>query len=319
MLDRASIRASSVNRALDVIGDRWIIMILQQAWFGVRRFDDFQRRLGIARSTLTSRLRHLVEHGVMRRHAYSSHPTRYDYRLTDKGLGLFPAALMAQVWQQRWAPPPDMPALKLRHRSCGALMVPNMVCGQCHEAIQVREVRYVPGPGAGAEPLMEKRRRRSTVEGPPPTRTPVSLELLEMLGDRWTPQVAATAFFGLRRFEDMREALHMAPNILADRLRRLLEIGVFDTQAYQQRPVRLHYRLTEKGRDIYPLLLALMNWGDRWYGQPDAPPLLLTHEPCGMSLSANVVCGACGETLGAHDVVPVLQRQAHRVARKQQV
>ncbi len=318
MFDRAFIRASSVNRALDVIGDRWLIMILPQAWFGVRRFDDFQRRLGIARSTLTSRLKHLVDHEVMQRHAYSDHPPRYDYRLTDKGLDLFPAALMAQVWQQRWTPPPDMPALKLRHRGCDALMVPQMVCGHCLGAIDVREVRYARGPGAGTEPLAEKRRRRSSVEGPPPTRTPVSPELLEMLGDRWTPQVAATAFFGLRRFEDMREALQMAPNILADRLRRLVELGVFVTQAYQVRPVRMHYRLTDKGRDIYPLLLALMNWGDRWYGQEDGPPLLLTHTACGQPLKASVVCGECSDALDAHGVVPVLQRQAHRVARKQQ-
>ncbi|MCC5868251.1 MAG: helix-turn-helix transcriptional regulator [Gammaproteobacteria bacterium] len=318
MFDRAFIRASSVNRALDVIGDRWLIMILQQAWFGVRRFDDFQRRLGIARSTLTSRLKHLVEHGVLQRHAYNDHPLRYDYRLTNKGLGLFPAALMAQVWQQRWAPPPDMPALKMRHHGCGALMVPQMVCGHCTGLVDVREVRYARGPGAGAEPLTEKRRRRSSVEGPPPTRTPVSLELLEILGDRWTPQVAATAFFGLRRFEDMREALQMAPNILADRLRRLVELGVFVTEPYQDRPVRMHYRLTDKGRDIYPLLLALMNWGDRWYGEAEGPPLLLTHGACGQSLHARVVCGECGEALDAHGVAPVLQRHAHRVARRQQ-
>ena len=317
MFDRAFIRASSVNRALDVIGDRWLIMILQQAWFGVRRFDEFQSRLGVARSTLTSRLKHLVEHGVMQRHAYSDHPPRYDYRLTDKGRGLFPAALMAQVWQQRWAPPPDMPALKLRHRDCGALMTPQMVCAQCLDVIDVREVRYARGPGAGADPLSEKRRRRSTIEGPPPARTPVSPELLEMLGDRWTPQVMATAFFGLRRFEDMREALQMAPNILADRLRRLVELGVFATEPYQDRPVRLHYRLTDKGRDVYPLLLALMNWGDRWYGEADGPPLLLTHATCNQPLHATVVCSECGEVLDVQTVAPVLQRQAHRVARKQ--
>jgi DNA-binding HxlR family transcriptional regulator len=318
MFDSAFIRGSSVNRALDVIGDRWLIMILQQAWFGVRRFDDFQRRLGVARSTLTSRLKHLVDHDVMQRQGYSERPPRHDYRLTERGLGLFDAALLALVWQQRWAPPADMPALQLRHLGCGKLMQPRMICGHCHDDVDVRAVGYALGPGARREPLAAKRRRRSTVESPPPARTPVSLDLLELLGDRWTPQVAATAFFGLRRFEDMREALQLAPNILSDRLRRLVELDIFSTERYQDKPVRLHYRLTRKGRDFYPILLALMGWSDHWYPSADGPALLLTHRACAQRLVAQVVCSECGEGLRAHTVEPVLPRAAHRVARRQQ-
>jgi DNA-binding HxlR family transcriptional regulator len=318
MFNRAFIKASPVNRALDVIGDRWLIMILQQAWFGTRRFDDFQARLEIARSTLTSRLRHLVDHGVMERHAYSERPPRYEYRLTDKGLGLFPAAVMSLVWQQRWALAANAPAVALRHRDCGRFMEPQVVCGHCREPVDPRDVEYRQGPGAQSGGEASRRRRRSTVEGQPPSRTMVSAELLELLGDRWTPQVAATAFFGLRRFEDMREALQLAPNILSDRLRRLVELDIFRTEPYQSRPLRLHYRLTDKGRAFYPILLALMQWAECWYAPEAGAPLLLVHRACGQPLLPEMRCSECGGEIDRRNVLPVITDPGAAVALLQQ-
>lgn len=316
MFDSAYIRASSVNRALDVIGDRWLIMILQQAWFGVRRFDDFQARLELARSTLTNRLKHLLDHEVLVREAYSDRPRRYEYRLSVKGRDLYPAAMMSLAWQQRWAPPTGQALVQLRHLDCGKLTTPRMSCAHCAGEVDPREVDYALGPGAREIASRAPRRRRSTVEGQPATRTLVSHELLEMLGDRWTPQVAATAFFGLRRFEDMREALELAPNILSDRLRRLVELGIFRTEVYQARPQRLHYRLTDKGRAFYPILLALMQWGDRWYAPAAGVPVILSHRPCGAVLRPQVVCSACGGLLDSHNIAPVAA--APSVARSQQ-
>lgn len=316
MFDRAFISSSSVNRALDVIGDRWVIMILQQAWFGVRRFDEFQVRLELARSTLTNRLKHLTEHGVLAREVYSERPLRHEYRLTAKGRDLYPAALMMLSWQQRWAPPGGQAPILLRHSGCGELTTPRMTCASCGGEVDPREVDYTLGPGASAATARSPRRRRSTVEGQPATRTLVSSALLELLGDRWTPQVAATAFFGLRRFEDMREALELAPNILADRLRRLVELDVFRTEVYQARPQRLHYRLTDRGRAFYPILLALLAWGDRWYAPPGGVPMILTHRPCGAVLRAQVACSVCAAPLDSHSVTPVAA--APSVVRAQQ-
>ena len=303
----AWIRANSVTRALEIIGDRWIIMMLQQSFVGVRRFEDFQRALGIARSTLTSRLRHLVTHGLLERHPYDAHPRRHEYRLTAMGRDLFATALMAEDWQQRWAAPPDHSQV-LVHRDCGQVTRPQLVCGECREPLAARDVRYADGPGASWVQRAARRRRRSSLEPAAPPRVPVSPDLLELLGDRWTPQVAAVGFFGVRRFEDMRSSLRLATNILADRLRRLVDIGVFRTERYQQRPPRRQYRLTDKGLALYPMLIALMAWGDRWCAAPEGPPLLLTHRPCGAPVVPELVCDDCGGHVTPDNIRPRRKR-----------
>lgn len=308
----AWIRANSVNRALEIIGDRWVIMLLQQAFVGVRRFEDFQRLLGIARSTLASRLRHLVAHGLFERRPTDAHSRRHEYRLTEKGRDLFATALMAEAWQQRWAAPPDHRQVLL-HRECNHATHPQLVCGSCRKPLLAREVRYADGPGASWVQRAERRRRRSSLEPAPPPRVPVSPDLLELLGDRWTPQVAAVGFFGVRRFEDMRASLQLATNILADRLRRLVELDVFRTERYQARPARYEYRLTEKGLALYPILIALMAWGDRWCAAAEGPPLLLTHRPCGSPVVPELVCNHCGGAVTPDNVGP---RRAPRTARR---
>src|SRR6202165_3150374 len=99
---------------------------------------------------------------------------------------------------------------------------------------------------------------------------------LDVLGEWWTLLVVREAFRGVRRFDGFVERLGIAPDILSSRLGRLVEHGVLEERAYQERPPRVEYRLTSKGRDLFPVLLALMAWGDRWYAE-DGPPIDLIH------------------------------------------
>jgi DNA-binding HxlR family transcriptional regulator len=296
------VRASSIGRALEVVGDRWVLMLLQQAFFGVRRFEDFQRQLEIARSTLTSRLNHLVHHEVLERHPYQDNPPRYDYRLTAKGWDLFPTGLMARRWQERWTDVGGLRRVQLVHRDCGSATEPWQACVRCKGPVRARETRYEDGPGAGWIRRINKRRRRASAELVLPANSTMSAELLELLGDRWTPQVASMAFFRINRFEDMCETLKLATNILSDRLRRLVALGFYRTEPYQERPPRVQYRLTEKGLDFYPLLVELMHWGDRWCGSPEGPPLLLTHKPCGERLETALLCSCCNGRVGLENL-----------------
>jgi DNA-binding HxlR family transcriptional regulator len=296
------IRASSIGRALEVIGDRWVLMILQQAFFGVRRFEEFQRRLAIARSTLTSRLNHLVYHAVLQRHPYQDNPPRYDYRLTDKGWGLFPTGLMARSWQERWTDVAGLRRVELVHLGCGHATEPWQACAHCLEPVHARETGYEDGPGAGWVRRVTKRRRRASAELVLPPGSTMSPELLELLGDRWTPQVASMGFFRIRRFEDICATLKLATNILSDRLRRLVALGIYRTEMYQDRPPRLEYRLTEKGLAFYPLLVELMYWGDRWCASPEGPPLLLFHKPCDERLATVLLCSHCNDPAGLENI-----------------
>lgn len=123
-----------------------------------------------------------------------------------------------------------------------------------------------------------------------------------VLGERWTLVILRQAFQDQRRFEDMQRGLGIARNILADRLHRLVEEGILERRPYQERPPRCEYRLTQKGRDLYPVLLALMQWGDRYTAGDAGPPVVLVHEPCGHETHPELVCSHCGEPIDPRDM-----------------
>jgi len=122
--------------------------VLREAFFGVRRFDDFAGHLDISRNVLTKRLKHLVAQGVLEKRLYQSRPDRYEYRLTDRGRDMYPIFLALMRWGDRWLAGPDGVPLVLVHRPCGATTAPNPVCDSCGEPLQARDMDYKPGPGA---------------------------------------------------------------------------------------------------------------------------------------------------------------------------
>lgn len=128
---------------------------------------------------------------------------------------------------------------------------------------------------------------------------------LAILGDRWTLLVLRNAFLGLRRFDDLQANLGVTRHVLADRLGRLVEAGVLKKVPYQDNPPRHEYRLTEMGRDLYPVLLALTRWGDRWLDEGRGAPLEYLHKSCGRKFRPTMVCSECGEAVHPHDVVPM--------------
>lgn len=125
---------------------------------------------------------------------------------------------------------------------------------------------------------------------------------LSVVGDRWTLLVLRDCFLGVRRFDDFQARLGATSHVLADRLRKLVEAGVLDRVPYQERPPRFEYRLTEKGRDLYPVIAALVRWGDRWMAGDDGPPLELRHRPCGHRTTPELACSECGEPLDPRDL-----------------
>lgn len=137
----------SVAQCLEVIGEWWSMLIVRDAFLGVRRFDDFQSRLGISRNILTNRLASLVAAGVLERLPYQERPVRHEYRLTEKGLDLWPVLTAMREWGDRWAAP-DGPPLELVHDACGEVMVLAHTCRACGGPVDRRSVRARPGPGA---------------------------------------------------------------------------------------------------------------------------------------------------------------------------
>ena len=137
----------SVAQCLEVVGEWWSMLIIRDAFLGVRRFDDFQKRLGISRNILNVRLTGLVEAGVLDRVPYQDRPVRHEYRLTDKGRDLWPVLTAMRQWGDTWAAPNGAP-LEVVHDACGEVLHVTPVCGACGEAVDARGVHARPGPGA---------------------------------------------------------------------------------------------------------------------------------------------------------------------------
>lgn len=140
----------SLFRAMDVIGDRWTMLVLREAFMGVRRFTDMQRELGVARNVLAERLNTLVDLGVLERRQYQDRPVRHEYRLTDMGKELQPAILSLMNWGDKYLSPHGAPAL-IEHQACGHVTAPLMVCEHCRGPLTTRNVTAKPGPGIAGE------------------------------------------------------------------------------------------------------------------------------------------------------------------------
>jgi DNA-binding HxlR family transcriptional regulator len=140
----------SIARTLDVIGEWWTLLIVRDAFRGSRRFDDFKDSLGLARSVLAARLAKLTEHGVLERRAYSQHPPRYEYQLTEKGQTLFPVIATLIRWGDQWAPALAGPPVQFVHDTCGNITTPELTCPRCHGEVTAANTHGQPGPGAWA-------------------------------------------------------------------------------------------------------------------------------------------------------------------------
>jgi len=146
----------SVAQCLEVVGEWWTMLIVRDAFLGVKRFDTFQRRLGISRNVLQQRLERLVDAGVLERVAYSDHPVRYDYTLTTKGRDLWPVLNAMRQWGDTYAAPHGAP-LNLVHTTCQHETIATLVCSHCGETLDSRNVRAVAGEGRTASWLPPQR------------------------------------------------------------------------------------------------------------------------------------------------------------------
>jgi DNA-binding HxlR family transcriptional regulator len=139
----------SIARTLELVGERWTLLIVRDAFLGVRRFDDFQQSLGVSRGVLTDRLKRLVESGILERRRYQERPPRYEYRLTDKGRDLWPVTVAFLKWGDRYLAEDGPPKLIL-HRGCGGEVTERLACSKCGAELTVQDVEAKPGPGARA-------------------------------------------------------------------------------------------------------------------------------------------------------------------------
>lgn len=145
------------------------------------------------------------------------------------------------------------------------------------------------------------------------TRCPIARSL-SVIGDRWTILILRNAFLRTRRFDDFQAQLGLTRHVLANRLAKLVKLGVMRKEAYQERPVRYEYRLTEMGLDWYSVQLALVAWGDKWMDDGQGPPVIYRHQRCGKTFTPVLACSECGEKIDPRAVLPIAGRKPEAAA-----
>ena len=282
-----AILGNPVARAFAIMGDTWTQLILRDAFFGVHRFSDWRESLGLPRSVLSDRLTRLVASGLIELRTREG-GVRTEYGLTAMGLDLFGVSVMQGQWDRLYAPEPlrNRYALAFFDRETGK-RVRFAVLDRPHgKPVDPRRITYTRGPGIEERrlPVSSRRRRLETGRGELPLERSV-----EIIGDYWSAAILSAAFFRLRRFDQFTQVLNISSNILTERLNRFVANGIFEKHPYQDGPIRFEYRLTPAGLGLYPVILALFGWSERWLCDFDNPPMKLIDRETGERITP-VVC-----------------------------
>lgn len=283
---------SPVEFALQILGDRCTLLILKNIWLGQRKFEDFISEIGVSRGTLSSRLKFLVDHGVVYKDIYQSAPRRYEYKLTDKGLGTYPIASYLWQWNNEWTENSDVPD-ELIHTTCGNYLELTTNCSHCNIPVSIQDVRFDVNKNLIFPKLPSFKTRRSETM----TEDNLIFRIEDLLGDRWTGLVYSGLLYGLKRFDQFNDAFEISTNILADRLRKFLDSGVIEKKIYQHKPARYEYHLTKKGRTGYLAAIHLHFWANKWMLNASNNPISLMHVPCNKPLEIETICNSCNEVV----------------------
>jgi len=296
---------------LDIIGERWTLLILKQAFYGCRRFEDFRKATGASRATLTRRLKALVDSQILYKSRYGKSNTRFEYRFTEIGLSLLDASLLAARWESDWQINTDIKlSQQLYHRVCAQHMQPLACCRHCHQEIRHADIEWqdasenLPAQFALIRNSNSgHRKRRNDLDAGLDTKAlPSTLDLANLIGDRWSILILISAFFGANKYDVFEKYLGIPPSVLSARLKLLVKADIFSRQAYQKNPTRYSYNLSEKGVDLFSFIMILRQWVKIHFGGDSGDDMLI-HKNCGAALLIDVVCSECNQKPWPQDLI----------------
>jgi DNA-binding HxlR family transcriptional regulator len=287
---------NAIGSALGLLGDEWTLLIVRALLLagtaGARRYGELQTELGIGPTVLAARLATLTEAGVV-----DKGEGRAGYRLTESGTALWALLLCIWAWEQRWVQGEALPVM--RHAECGEVFVPVLSCLHCSASTRAPDVEIALGPSgdfARSVPTGANRRRVGRGGGAAPGLFP---DTMALMGSRWSSALMGAAFLGAHRFSEFEAMLGAPANMLAERLRTFVALGVLDAD----------YRLTEKGLDFFPAVCCLVAWGETYHPAPDGPALIATHRACDRAFVPELRCSACGQLVRRTSVAVEARRR----------
>ena len=285
---------------LGILGDEWTLLVIQQALLGATRYAEFMARLPISNSVLTRRLRALSNDGLLERRAYQTNPPRSEYVVTPLSRSLWPVLLSIWEWERHWVPDHAERLPGMRHTTCGGDFAPLVTCGACGEIASEKDVVAQWGPSGSwprSMPLAATRRRRSEADQRDGA-AGLFPQTMSVLGNRWAFALLVGAFVGMSRFTDFQTQLGAPPGSIADRLSIFTANGVLVG-------VDNRYRLTEKGRAFFPVLVSALQWAQQWFRAPEGPAVVLTHTACGRQFDTVLTCDQCALPLRGAQIAAV--------------
>lgn len=295
---------NAIGRMLALLGDEWTLLLVRESLLGARRFTDFAA-LPISNAVLSSRLRSLVDDGLLQRRIYQSQPPRADYQPTEPCRALWPVLVSIWHWERTWVEDHrSLPAM--RHAQCGEDFSPVLRCGHCREPVAASGIHASWGPSGGWRRSVPRAATRRRVRGD----AGWFPETMAIFGNRWASAVMGAAFLGTRRFSDFQSRLSAPAAVVADRLRVFCDIGVLQAAAHPGRADWSEYHLTPKGLAFYPVIATSIHWGESYLGSPQGPALLFTHTACANPFAPELACDQCGEALSGSAIEVVAADRA---------
>ncbi|CRK55802.1 Transcriptional regulator, HxlR family [Alloactinosynnema sp. L-07] len=291
---------NSIAYLIGVLADEWTMLILSHAVRGVDRFDQWLELLPITPSLLAGRLRRMTELGLVV-------PVDDRHLLTRRGVALWPLIVSVVAWEGDWGDDHAEPLPLLWHRPCGTQVKPRMACGTCGESVARQDVVGEFGPSGSwprSAPSAATRRQPGGSASLGPAFYPHSRALI---GNRWSAAMLGSIFLGATRFSQFHRQVGAPATVIADRLRVFREIGVLTATGEQDPPDRATFKLTEKGREFFPVVLSGLQWCREWFVAPEGPAIDFAHRGTDHRFTLRLVCPGCAEPLAGRDIEVTVQ------------
>ena len=287
---------NAVARMLGLLGDEWTLLVIQQALMGATRYGEFQARLPISHSVLSSRLQSLTRDGLLTKRTYQTNPPRAEYLTTARSRSLWPVLVTIWDWERHWVPDHAEGLPDMRHTACAGDFAPQLTCRSCGETVSEKDVVAQWGPsGSWARSVPTAATRRRSTADQRNGEAGLFPQTMSVLGNRWAFALLVAAFVGVSRFTDFQMQLGAPPGSIADRLSIFVANGVLAVADNR-------YRLTEKGRALFPVLISALQWAQRWFPAPEGPAVVLNHTACGRRFTAVLTCDQCTRPLRGTEV-----------------
>lgn len=296
-LTRDALATSTLSHGLHLLGDRWTVALILGAFLGVRRFDEWQSRLGIPRQTLTQRLKALTELDLLRPRLYQERPPRYDYHLTHKGLQLYNHVLMMWAWERRWGSRSLELPQRLVHKTCGHAFVPRLSCSACNEKVGMRDLTFSLKVNEALRAMPVPRQRGARLTPEEGAQMGLGLRV-----DRWTLLIISGVFLGCHHFDQLSHVLGIGSSVLSRRLAGMVDSGLLLCQGDLNDARRKIYRLTPASHDLFGYIICFSNWASRHqFHEPSS--IRPVHRGCGQPFVPQVICSHCDQALLPWEVV----------------